>query len=78
MFNKIWNWMKGSSSEVEVEAVEPVKKVIKAEHSLLSKSSLSKMTKVQLEALGREYGHEIDRRHRKDDLVKEVYKLLQK
>jgi hypothetical protein len=38
--------------------------------------SLSKLTKLQLEELGREHGIELDRRKRKDTLVKELLEVL--
>ena len=40
----------------------------------LTKAQLSKMTKAQLETLGREFGIEVDRRKKKDDIVQEVFK----
>jgi hypothetical protein len=40
----------------------------------LTKASLSKLTKGQLEAKGREFGIELDKRKTKDDLVAEVFK----
>jgi hypothetical protein len=40
-----------------------------------TKGSLGKMTKVQLEEVGRsEFGVELDRRHKKDDLIKQLLK----
>ena len=38
--------------------------------------SLTKLTKLQLEALGREHGIELDRRKLKDTLVKELLEVL--
>lgn len=35
-------------------------------------SSLEEMTKLELEALGRQHGIELDRRKRKDDLIEEL------
>jgi len=34
--------------------------------------TLDEMTKIELEALGRQQGIELDRRHRKDDLIEEL------
>lgn len=39
-----------------------------------TKASLSKLTKGQLEAEGRKFGIELDKRKKKDDLVAEVLK----
>ena len=42
----------------------------------LSKSELNKMTKAQLETLGREKGIELDKRKTKAKLVEQVYNEL--
>lgn len=52
--------------EVVVEVTEP-------EYTV---ESLTKLTKLQLEALGREHGIELDRRKRKGTLVKELLEVL--
>ena len=52
-------------------AAEIVKKV-------MPKSSLMKLTKIQLEQLGRENGIELDRRKTKDKLVARLHKTLSK
>lgn len=39
-----------------------------------SKSDLNKMTKLELESFAREFGVELDRREKKNTLVKEAYK----
>jgi hypothetical protein len=39
-----------------------------------TKASLTKLTKGQLEAKGREFGIEVDKRKKKDDIVAEVLK----
>ena len=44
----------------------------------LTKASLGKLTKVQLEEKGREFGVELDRRKKKDVLVAEVLKASKK
>ena len=90
MIKSIWGWLTGkdflnsSQSEqvkndilqqatghmtmgVELEATKPVKKYTKA--------SLSKLTKADLEQVGRsDFGIELDRRKKKDDLVAELLK----
>jgi hypothetical protein len=38
------------------------------------KAELNKMTKVELEEFARDFGVELDRRERKDTLVKQAYK----
>ena len=50
---------------------------VKAE-AKITKASLSKLTKAQLEAKGREFGIELDKRKKKDDLVAEVLKASKK
>ena len=40
----------------------------------VTKASLSKLTKAQLESKGREFGIEVDKRKKKDDIVAEVLK----
>lgn len=68
----------------EVKAPEPVDEVVveveleetaelEPEYTV---ESLTKLTKLQLEALGREHGIELDRRKRKDTLVKELLEVL--
>ena len=42
------------------------------------KPDLTKMTKVQLEKLGRKHGIELDRRLKKDKLIKQVQKVINK
>ena len=44
----------------------------------VTKASLSKLTKAQIEEKGREFGIEVDRRKKKDDLVAEVLKASKK
>jgi hypothetical protein len=44
----------------------------------LSKASLSKLTKADLELKGREFGVELDKRKKKDVLVAEVLKASKK
>ena len=58
--------MGGSSSAKKKEVVEEVEET--------PKSELNKMTKIQLEEFGREFGVELDRREKKETLVKQAYK----
>jgi len=60
MFNALAESLK---SEELVEEVNPT-----------SKTDLKMMTKIQLEDFAREFGVELDRRERKDALVKQAYK----
>jgi hypothetical protein len=88
----LFTWLKeiffGKTEEPKVEVVEPAPKpkaapkkvVAKAEEVAVkvTKASLSKLTKAQLEDKGREFGVELDRRKKKDDLVAEVLKASKK
>jgi|TARA_X000001036_G_scaffold60702_1_gene50786 hypothetical protein len=69
----MFNWIK------KVFAVKPVAKqaplVLKDEVKKLSKAKLDKMTKKELEAYGRKFGYEVDRRETKAKIVKAVAKL---
>ena len=57
--------------------IEPVITEVKTEK--VTKASLSKLTKVKLEEFAlATYGVDIDRRKKKEDLVKEVLKLSKK
>jgi|SaaInl59LU_5_DNA_1037362.scaffolds.fasta_scaffold27653_2 hypothetical protein len=73
-----------SLPEVKVETVKPVaepKKVVSAAPvtKKVTKASLSSLSKVKLEEFAKAtYGVDIDRRKKKDDLVKEVLKLSKK
>ena len=58
--------MGGSSSAKKKEVVEEVEET--------PKSELNKMTKIQLEEFAREFGVELDRREKKETLVKQAYK----
>lgn len=42
----------------------------------VANTSLDDMSKIQLEALGRQHGIELDRRKRKDDLVEELEEFI--
>ena len=59
-----------ATSELTVKAAPK-----KAETKKHTKASLTKLTKLQLEEIGRsEFGVELDRRLKKDDLVKQLLK----
>ena len=58
--------MGGSSSSKKKEVVEEVEET--------PKSELNQMTKIQLEDFAREFGVELDRREKKEALVKQAYK----
>ena len=58
--------MGGSSSAKKKEVVEEVEET--------PKSELNKMPKIQLEEFAREFGVELDRREKKETLVKQAYK----
>ena len=64
-------------TEVVEEATQKLSKVGKVEK--VTKASLSKLTKVKLEEFAlATYGVDIDKRKKKDELVKEVLKLSKK
>ena len=47
-----------------------------AKVELMTEDNLESMTKVELEALGREHGIELDRRKNKADLIMELKEVL--
>tara|TARA_R100001443_G_scaffold112382_1_gene125898 strand:- start:4296 stop:4643 length:348 start_codon:yes stop_codon:yes gene_type:complete len=59
----------GGSSKSTSKAAEPVEEVEET-----TKVDLNKMTKVELEEFAREFGVELDRREKKETLVKQAYK----
>ena len=74
-----------SLPEVKVEKAKPIaqpKKVVKEvkpKAEKVTKASLSSLSKVKLEEFAKAtYGVDIDRRKKKDELVKEVLKLSKK
>jgi|TARA_B100001057_G_scaffold109295_1_gene107196 hypothetical protein len=67
-----------SSSNEVVTAQAPKKEAPVVEAAKVTKASLGKLTKVQLEEKGREFGVELDRRKKKDVLVAEVLKASKK
>ena len=58
------------------KAVKKVAPKIATKPKKTTKKELSKLTKVQLEELGRQKGIELDRRLTKDKLVKQLHKAL--
>jgi hypothetical protein len=72
-----------SLPEVQVETTKPkkIEKVVEVEVAEVkaTKASLSKLTKQGLEDFAKQnYGVDIDKRKKKDELVKEVLKLSKK
>ena len=66
----MWNWIKKNVIGINEKPL-----VLKDEVKKLSKAKLEKMTKVQLEAYGRKFGLEGDRRETKAKIIKQVAKL---
>ncbi len=66
----MWNWIKKNVIGINEKPL-----VLKDEVKKLSKAKLEKMTKVQLEAYGRKFGFEVDRRETKAKIIKQVAKL---
>jgi hypothetical protein len=68
---KIELFLIGSSSPAKVvkTAPAPAPKVVKAE---VTKASLSKLTKVQIETEGKKFGIDVDRRKTKASIIEEV------
>ena len=58
----------------EIETAEDINDEI--EELLSDEIDLDSMTKVELEALGREHGIELDRRKNKSDLIEELKEVL--
>lgn len=90
----MFNWLKRFFSDagsvpvvIDTVMTEPKKTVAKkpapakkapAKKATVKKTELVKLTKAQLEEKGREFGVEIDKRKKKDDLVKEVFNASKK
>ena len=65
--------------EPVITEVKKVSTKVEVKSEKVTKSSLSKLTKVKLEEFAlATYGVDIDRRKKKEDLVKEVLKLSKK
>ena len=63
----------------DLSVVEPdvvVEVAVEEPQSLHTRESLSKLTKVKLEELGKEHGVDLDRRKRKDTLIDELLEVL--
>ena len=67
-----WTW---EDSKTIVDEVEK-KAEIKEKPISYSVSKLNRMTKVELETLGREYGIELDRRKKKATLIEEIKSVV--
>lgn len=74
------DWFKklfgGEVAPAKIDPVKEPKKAAAAKGPKVSKASLNKLTKVQLEAEGRKAGVELDRRKKKAELVDELFKVL--
>lgn len=74
------DWFKklfgGEVAPAKIDPVKEPKKAAAAKGPKVSKASLSKLTKVQLEVEGRKAGVELDRRRKKAELVDELFKVL--
>lgn len=66
------NWLK----KVFLPAVEDIDALVLEKQVIGKKSELTKMTKVQLEKLGRAYDVELDRRLTKAKLVDQLWKVV--
>ena len=67
-------WGETSEPEVLVEVPEPVIQTLT--EAPVGNKSLDEMTKIELEALGRTHGVELDRRKNKQTLVEKVKNLI--
>ena len=65
---------KEASAKLKSMGVKPVKEEPEAEEEATSRDDLKNMTKIQLEDFARDFGVELDRREKKDTLVKQAYK----
>tara|TARA_B100000886_G_scaffold179687_1_gene123239 strand:+ start:9547 stop:9750 length:204 start_codon:yes stop_codon:yes gene_type:complete len=66
----MFNWIKKNVFGITAKPL-----VLKDEVKKLSKAKLEKMTKTELEAYGRKFGFEVDRRETKAKIIKQVAKL---
>jgi len=66
------NWLK----KVFLPAVEDIDALVLEKQVIEKKSELTKMSKVQLEELGRAYDVELDRRLTKAKLVDQLWKVV--
>lgn len=79
----MFKWLKmffsdAGSVPVVIDQVMSTPKKTAAKTATVKKADLVKLTKAQLEEKGREFGIEIDKRKKKDDLVKEVFNASKK
>ena len=65
----------GVKKEVKVLKEAPTT-AEEVEAELMGDNELETMTKIELEALGREHGIELDRRKNKSDLIQELKEIL--
>jgi len=75
------DWLKKlfGKDDAPVKKIDPVKepkKAAAAKGPKVTKASLNKLTKVQLEEEGRKAGIELDRRKKKAELVDELFKVV--
>ena len=77
--NSFLGWLFGQQQEAKVKSEKvtkvAAKKVVK---KVMPKANLMKLTKDQLEQMGRENGIELDKRKTKDKLVDRLHKRLSK
>ena len=66
------NWLK----KVFLPTVEDIDTLVLEKQVIEKKAELTKMTKTQLEKLGRAYGVELDRRLTKEKLVNQLWKVV--
>jgi len=80
IFRWLADFLGFDSSREVVKAQAPKAKAPAAQPSSekVTKASLNKLTKADLELKGRELGVELDKRKKKDDLVAEVLKASKK
>ena len=68
--NKMFKWLNNLFGSAKTDTLVLDKQVIE------KKSQLTKMSKVQLEELGRAYDVELDRRLTKEKLVNQLWKVV--
>ena len=66
----MFNWIKKNVFGITAKPL-----VLKDEVKKLSNAKLEKLTKTELEAYGRKFGFEVDRRETKAKIIKQVAKL---
>ena len=63
-----------AKAKLKSMGVKPAKEEPAVEEEATSKADLKNMTKIELEDFARDFGIELDRREKKDTLVKQAYK----